>query len=57
MYVLLPTYRHSFVTNPFLFKYELLLTNQESIFEGKGKDIEILVNATFAYIFNPAYIF
>jgi len=30
MFSILPTYRHAFLNNPFLFEYQMYLTNQES---------------------------
>jgi hypothetical protein len=53
MFSFLPTYRHAFLNNPFLFEYELYLTNQES---PEFKNIEKMSKIIYSYITNPCYI-
>jgi hypothetical protein len=53
MFTILPTYKHAFLNNPFLFEYEMYLTNQETKpFNNKEKMSKIL----FSYITDPEYV-
>lgn len=54
MYCLLPAWRSTFVVNPFLFKYSLHLTNQQS--KGQQFDMLTTIRTAFGYMFDPAYI-
>jgi hypothetical protein len=54
MYSILPAWRHTFSTNPYLFRYQLYLTNQET---NSGQyDLDTMCKVAFAYIFEPGYI-
>lgn len=54
MFSLLPTIRHVLINNPFLFEYQMYLTNQTSApFTDQQKMCQIL----FSYINDPAFIF
>ncbi len=53
MFSFLPTYRHAFLNNPFLFEYEMYLTNQES---EKFSNEEKMCKLAYSYITDPCYI-
>jgi hypothetical protein len=53
MFSILPTCRHSMLNNPYLFKYQLYLTNQESC---EFNDIKKMCKCTFGYVNNPDFI-
>jgi len=54
MYVILPPWRKAYGTNPFLFKFRMYLTNQDTAWA--PFDLETMCKVGFAYIFNPSYI-
>ena len=53
MFSILPTYRHAFLNNPFLFEYEMYLTNQQS---KPFKDIDKMTKIIYSYLTDPTYI-
>ncbi len=55
MFSILPTFRHAFLNNPFLYRYKLYLTNQ-STEEFKPNDIENMCRLVFSYINDPSAI-
>jgi hypothetical protein len=54
MYTILPAWRHAFSTNPYLFRYQLYLTNQDT--KSVPFDLTTMCKVGFAYLFEPSYI-
>lgn len=54
MFSILPTIKHTFMNNPFLFDYQLYLTNQSS---EEFTNQEKMCHLLFSYINDPAFIF
>ena len=54
MYSILPAWRNTFSTNPYLFRYNLYLTNQDT--KSIYFDLDTMCKVAFAYIFEPGYI-
>jgi hypothetical protein len=54
MFSVLPTIRHVFINNPFLFEYQMHLTNQTS---PEFADQEKMCQILFSYVNDPAFIF
>ena len=54
MYSILPAWRHAFSTNPYLFRYQLYLTNQDT--KSAPFKLTLMCEVGFAYLFEPTYI-
>jgi hypothetical protein len=54
MYSILPAWRHAFSTNPYLFRYQLYLTNQDT--RSVPFKLDTMCKVGFAYLFEPTYI-
>ena len=54
MYSILPAWRHTFCTNPYLFRYQLYLTNQDT--NSESFNLDVMCKVAFAYMFEPSYI-
>ena len=53
MFSILPTFRHSFWNNPFLYSYRLYLTDQST---ARFNDSDVMCRVFYAYINDPSFI-
>lgn len=58
MFSVLPAYKAAFLNNPYLFKYEIYLTNQETkpFSDTDNDEVQNMCDCVFSFIGDPTYI-